>query len=97
MKNKKRKKISLKRMKLLSKKEYEKFIKLKQTKKINKKQSNKLEKNLFIKYCKCIKTLKNKKKKKSINEYPICMSSIYTKRGFKAPKNVKKRCKNYKL
>ena len=28
-------------------------------------------------------------------EYPICMSSVYTKRGFKAPKNVKEKCKKY--
>ena len=93
----KTKKKSLKRSRLLSKKEYKKFIRLKQKKKISKKQSKKLDHTLFINYCKCIKLLKNKKKKKSINEYPICMSSIYTKRGFKAPKNVKKRCKTYKL
>jgi hypothetical protein len=93
----KTKKKSLKRARLLSKKEYDKFIKLKQKNKISKKQLKKLDHTLFIKYCKCIKTLKNKKKKKSINEYPICMSSVYTKRGFKAPKNVKKRCKQYKL
>tara|TARA_B100001063_G_C16485217_1_gene414633 strand:- start:366 stop:488 length:123 start_codon:yes stop_codon:yes gene_type:complete len=37
---------------------------------------------------------KTKKAKKNL-EYPICMASIYSNRGFKAPKNVKKKCKEY--
>ena len=34
----------------------------------------------------------NKKLKKG-SEYPICLSSIYTKRGFKPPKRAIKGCK----
>ena len=65
-------------------------------KKLTKKQQKDLNKTLFVKYCKCIKTLKYNGKIKKNLEYPICMSSVYTKRGFKAPKDVKKKCKKYK-
>ena len=50
---------------------------------------------LFLKYCSCVKTLKYKKDLQANLEYPFCMSSVYTKRGFKSPKGVTKRCKKY--
>jgi len=95
-KNKKTKRKSLKRARLLSKKDYENYIqKRQQKKKMTKKQKKDLDHSLFINYCKCIKKLKYNRKTKKNLEYPICMSSIYTKRGFKAAKNVKKKCKDY--
>ena len=96
-KRKKRKKRSLKKSKILSKTKYEEYIKKRQKKKkLTKKQNKDLDKTLFVKYCKCIKTLKKNKKIKNNLEYPICMSSIYTKRKIKPPKNIQKMCKNYK-
>lgn len=90
------KKKSLKKSRILSKTEYEKLIKKRQQKKrLTKKQNQKLDYSLFINYCKCIKKMKKTKKAKKNLEYPICMSSVYTNRGFKAPKNVKKKCKDY--
>ena len=87
---------SLKQSRLLSKDQYESYIKKKQKKqKLTKKKNQKLDHSLFINYCKCIKKMKISKKTKKNLEYPICMSSIYTKRGFKAPKDVKKKCKEY--
>ena len=43
-----------------------------------------------------VKKIKYDTKTKENLEYPFCMSSIYTKRGFKSPKGVTKRCKKYK-
>ena len=91
------KKKSLKDSKILSKKKYEEYIaKRKKKKKLTKKQKKDLDNTLFIKYCKCIKNLKYNKKTKAGSEYPICTSSIYTKRGFKTPKNIKMKCKMYR-
>lgn len=91
------KKKPLKDVKLLSKKEYESLLlKKKKKQKLTKKQKKQLDHNLFIKYCQCIKSLKNNKNLKEGLEYPICMSSIYTKRNIKPPKNIKKKCKTYK-
>ena len=59
------------------------------------KDTEKLNRALFVNYCKCIKKLKYSKKYEIGFEYPICMSSIYKKRGLKPPKDVKKKCKNY--
>lgn len=88
---------SLRKSRLLSKKNYEDFIKKRQKKKkLTKKQNKDLDHTLFIKYCKCIKNLKYNKKMKINSEYPICISSVYTKRGFKPPKDIKKKCKKYK-
>ena len=88
---------SLRKSRLLSKKNYEYFIKKRQKKKkLTKKQNKDLDHTLFIKYCKCIKNLKYNKKMKPNSEYPICISSVYTKRGFKPPKDIKKKCKKYK-
>jgi len=89
--------MSLKKAKILSKKEYNILIKKRKSKKkLTKKQNQKLDHTLFIKYCKCVKHLKYSKKNKNYLEYPICTSSVYTKRGFKPPKNVRKRCKKYR-
>ena len=77
---------------------YTKLIQQKKRKKLSKKNSKWLDKKLQTKLCKCIKGLKlnknkQKKKYKQGSEYPICLSSIYTKRGFKPPKKAIKRCK----
>jgi len=78
------------------KNKYKTFIKRKQKGKLTKKNSKWLNKKLQNKLCKCIKGLKSSNKKKRYkkgSEYPICLSSIYTKRGFKPPKKAIKRCK----
>jgi len=67
----------------------------KKTKK--KKRIKKLTKRqLSRKLCRCIKAIKfNKKKNKTLKkgaEYPICLSSIYIRRGLKVPKNAIKKC-----
>ena len=91
-----KKKKSLKKARLLSKDKYEEYIDKRQKKKrLTKKQNQQLDHSLFINYCKCIKKMKKTKKAKKNLEYPICMASIYSNRGFKAPKNVKKKCKEY--
>ena len=75
---------------------YNRLIQQKQNGKLTKKKSKWLDKNLQNKLCKCIKGLKSSKKKKRYkkgSEYPICLSSIYTKRGFKPPKLAIKSCK----
>ena len=94
--NKIKKQKSLQRARLLSKKEYETYIHKRQKKKrMTKKQKKDLDHTLFINYCKCIKKLKKDKKTKKNLEYPICMSSVYTKRGFKPLENVREKCKHY--
>lgn len=96
-KSKRQKRMSLKKAKILSKKDYNILIKKRKSKKkLTKKQNKKLDHTLFIKYCKCVKHLKYSKKKKDYLEYPICTSAVYTKRGFKPPKNIRKRCKKYR-
>ena len=94
----KKKKFSLKKSKrnMISKKKYNELIKKRQHhKKMTLTERKQLDHALFINYCSCIKKLKNKKTKKNL-EYPICMSSIYNKRKFKSPKNVRSKCKKYK-
>ena len=92
---KKKKRISIKNAKMISKKNYKKLLKKKKSKKrLSKKDKEKLNRALFVNYCKCIKKLKYSKKYEIGFEYPICMSSIYKKRGLKPPKDVKKKCKN---
>ena len=91
---KKRKNTRKKKMKV---NKYTKLIQQKQTDKLTKKNSKWLDKNLQNKLCKCIKGLKSSKKKyKKGSEYPICLSSIYIKRGFKPPKRAIKKCKKKK-
>lgn len=88
---------SLKKTRILSKKKYKRLIKKRRTKKrLTKKENKQLDHTLFIKYCRCIKKLKYDNKTEKNLEYPICTSSVYTKRGFKTPVNVKKKCKQYK-
>ena len=92
-----KKKKSLIKSKILSKKKYEEYLtKRKKKKKLTKKQNKDLDNTLFIKYCKCIKNLKYDKKVEAGSEYPICTSSVYTKRGFTPPKNIKMKCKMYR-
>lgn len=86
---------SLKKSKILSKKDYNILIKKRKSKKkLTKREKKRLDHTLFIKYCKCVKHLKYSDKNNL--EYPICTSSIYTKRGFKPPKNIRKKCKEYR-
>ena len=91
-----KKKKSLKKSKILSKKKYEEYLEKRKKKKLTKKQNKDLDHTLFIKYCKCIKNLKYDKKVEPGSEYPICTSSIYNKRGFTPPKNIKMKCKMYR-
>ena len=97
---KKRKpKFSLKRAKkrTVSKKKYQELIKKRQHhKKLSLKERKQLDHALFVNYCYCVKSLKYNKKVKDYLEYPVCMSSIYKKRGFTPPKGVTKRCGKYK-
>ena len=65
-------------------------------KKLTLKQRKQLDEALFVNYCSCIKSLKYDSKVKDYLEYPVCMSSIYKKRGFKPPKGVTVRCGKYK-
>jgi len=97
--SKKKSSYSLKNAKkrMLSKKKYNELIKKKKNrKKLSLKERKQLDHALFINYCSCIKQLKYNDKTKKNLEYPICMSSVYTKRKFKSPKNVKSKCKKYK-
>lgn len=97
---KKRKpKFSLKRAKkrTVSKKKYQELIKKRQHhKKLSLKERKQLDEALFVNYCSCVKSLKYDKKVKDYLEYPVCMSSIYKKRGFTPPKGVTQRCGKYK-
>ena len=97
-KTKNKKKISLKKAKrrIISNKKYKELIfKRQHNKRLTLNERKKLDQALFINYCSCIKSLKYNKNIKKNLEYPICMSSVYTKRKFKSPKNVRKRCKKY--
>ena len=94
-----KKKYSLKKAKkkMISKEKYKELIRKRQhNKKLSPNDRKKLDHALFINYCSCIKSLKYDPKVKNYLEYPICMSSIYKKRRFKAPKGVTIRCKKYK-
>ena len=97
-KNKTKRRYSLKKAKrgMISKSKYKELIKKRQHhKRLTPSQRKKLDHALFLKYCSCVKTLKYKKDLQANLEYPFCMSSVYTKRGFKSPKGVTKRCKKY--
>jgi hypothetical protein len=99
MAKKKNKKYSLKRSKkrMISKKQYKELIKKRQHhKKLTPSQRKKLDHALFVNYCSCVKSLKYDKKVKDYLEYPVCMSSVYKKRGFEVPKGVTARCGKYK-
>ena len=97
-KDKKSKKVSLKiaKSRMISEEQYRELIRKRQHKdKLTYQERKKLDHALFLKYCSCVKTLKYKKDLQANLEYPFCMSSVYTKRGFKSPKGVTKRCKKY--
>lgn len=96
---KKRTKYSLKnaKKKIISKKKYKELIHKRQHhKKLSLKERKQLDEALFVNYCSCIKSLKYDPKVKDYLEYPVCMSSIYKKRGFKPPKGVTIKCGKYK-
>ena len=87
---------SIRKARTIGKKRYTKLIRKKRTKKrMTKKEKQQLNHALFINYCKCIKKLKYSKEYEEGLEYPICISSIYKKRGFKPPTDIKKKCKKY--
>ena len=82
---------------IVSKKKYQELIKKRQhNKKLSLKERKKLDEALFVNYCSCVKSLKYDSKVKDYLEYPVCMSSIYKKRGFKPPKGVTQKCGKYK-
>ena len=92
-------KFSLKNAKkrMISKEKYKELIQKRQhNKKLSLNERKKLDHALFINYCSCVKSLKYDSKVKDYLEYPVCMSSIYKKRGFNPPKGVTVRCKKYK-
>ena len=99
-KTKKRKpKYSLEKSKkrMISKKKYQELIQKRQhNKKLSLNERKKLDEALFVNYCSCVKSLKYDSKVKDYLEYPVCMSSIYKKRGFKPPKDVTQKCSKYK-
>ena len=90
--------------KKLTEKKYKKLIEQKKKGKLSKKNKKILDRTLKKKLCKCIKGVRysnkwsnkrsNNKRSNKGSEYPICLSSIYTKRGFKPPKRAIKGCKN---
>ena len=91
-KNKKR----IRNARMVSKKRYTNLLKKKtQKKRMTPKDRKELDKALFVNYCKCIKKIKYSKEFQKGLEYPICMSSVYTKRGIKPPRNVTKQCNQY--
>ena len=81
----------------MPKKKYQELIQKRQHhKKLSLKERKQLDEALFVNYCSCVKSLKYDQKVKDYLEYPVCMSSIYKKRGFKPPKGATVRCGKYK-
>ena len=91
-KNKKGRRYSIKKARMISKKRYGELL---NKKRLTKKEEKELDRALFVNYCKCIKKIKYSNEYEVGKEYPICMSSIYKKRGRTAPKGVTKKCKRY--
>tara|TARA_Y100001970_G_C14246709_1_gene868830 strand:- start:1886 stop:2218 length:333 start_codon:yes stop_codon:yes gene_type:complete len=90
---------SLKKSKsrMISKTKYKELIKKRQhNKKLTLRERKRLDHALFLNYCSCVKSLKYDEKVKDYLEYPVCMSSIYKKRGFTPPKGVTQKCGKYK-
>ncbi len=87
-----KRKYSIKNARMISEKRYNELL---NKKRLTNKEKKELDRALFVKYCKCIKKIKYSSVYSSGVEYPICMSTIYNKRGKKAPKGVTKKCKNY--
>jgi len=75
---------------------YQSLISQKQKGSLTTSQESRLRRELFVNYCKCLKTLRYNPSIKPGLEYPLCNSSIYTKRGFTVPRGIAKRCKRYK-
>ena len=73
----------------------EKYQELLKKKRLTKQEKKILDKALFLNYCKCVKSIKYSRKNERGAEYPICMSSIYLKRGKVAPKGIAEECKKY--
>lgn len=91
-----KKKKSIKKARMVSKKKYSQLLRKKKSKKrLTKKEKKNLDRALFVNYCKCIKKIKYDKKYETGIEYPICVSSVYKKRGIKVPKDIYKKCKQY--
>jgi hypothetical protein len=80
----------------LSKKEAEikTYKRLLKKKKLTKREDKNLKRLMKRKYCSCLTKVRRSKKVKKGIEYPICLSSIYTKRNKKTPKKPRKICKN---
>ena len=97
--SKKKQKFSLKKSKkrMISKKRYQDLIKKRQHNvKLTLNERKQLDHALFVNYCSCVKSLKYNEKVKDYLEYPICLSAVYKKRGFKHPKGVTAKCGKYK-
>ena len=95
-KKKKKRSVKLSKTRMISKTKYKALIKKRQHhKKLSLNERKQLDHALFVNYCSCIKSLKYDKKVKDYLEYPVCMSSIYKKRGFKPPKGVTVRCSKF--
>ena len=96
MKKGKTKRKSIRNARMVSKKRYSNLIKKKKSRKrMTKRDEKDLDLALFVNYCKCIKKLKYSKDYEKGLEYPICISSVYKKRGLKPPKDITKKCKQY--
>ena len=92
-------KFSLKKSKkrMISKKRYQDLIKKRQHNvKLTLNERKQLDHALFVNYCSCVKSLKYNEKVKDYLEYPICLSSVYNKRGLTPPKGVTAKCGKYK-
>lgn len=78
------------KMNITEKKYKQLLLKKRSKKRLTKKEHKQLTDSMYVKYCKCLKHFEYKKDKRG---YPICMSSVYTKRNVKPPKNASTRCK----
>ena len=95
-KSNKRSKKRIRNARMVSKKRYTNLLKKKtQKKRMTPKDRKELDRALFVNYCKCIKKIKDSKEFQKGLEYPICMSSVYTKRGIKPHRNATKQCNKY--
>ena len=84
-------------MKKLTPEVYRDLIERRKSKtRLTPRQKKQLDNELFVNYCKCIKRLKYDTKTPANLEYPVCASSVYTKRGFPFPPGTLARCKHYK-
>lgn len=84
-------------------KKYKKLIEERQDGTITEGNNKLLEQILYLKLCRCIKKIYIKniidqeffnKSPSKYNRYAICTSSVYNKRGFKAPASAVKNCRD---